>query len=73
MILALLLCILFFLAKAVESRMKAANEAIPLKHLIKDTLLVFLCVLLAKPILSLVKPMLHVDNVTPVFIGNPDF
>lgn len=67
---------IFFISKFLEMRY-VEKEARPLKVLIKDALLVFLCIVVGNYILEQVNPVLNdtlSSNITQtVFTDNPPF
>jgi hypothetical protein len=72
---AAIISVIFIIAKFIEMRF-IDKEAKPLKFLIRDTLLVYVSVIMGYFILSQLKPMIQEGGAisTPqVFTGNPEF
>ena len=72
-----IISLVFFIAKFIEMRF-IEKESKPLKLLIRDTLLVYLSVILAYYIIEQLNPVINSDSITgnnstPVFTGNPEF
>jgi hypothetical protein len=70
-----LIAVIFLVSKFLEMRY-VDKEAKPLKILIKDTLLVFICVIAGNFILEQVKPVIaeNMPQVNPAaFTDNPPF
>ncbi len=69
------IAILFLIVKFIEMRF-VDKENKPLKDLIKDTLVVYICVLAGFYLLDHLSPMMETvtGNISPaVFTGNPEF
>ena len=69
------IAILFLIIKFIEMRF-VDKENKPLKDLIKDTLVVYICVLAWFYLLEQLSPMMETvtGNISPaVFTGNPEF
>ena len=69
------IAVIFLIAKFIEMRF-IEKENKPLKELIKETLIVYICVLSGHYLLDQLSPMMDtvVSDVTPaVFTGNPEF
>ena len=67
--------VIFFIAKFLEMRY-VDNESKPLKFLIRDSLVVYVSVVMGSFIVDQLKPLIHENNVstTPqVFTDNPPF
>lgn len=75
-IIASLISFFYLIVKFIEMRFIEKNNK-PLKVLIKDTLVVYLCVLLGNFIVEQINPSLLGENVknttTQVFTNNPEF
>lgn len=72
---AFLISIVFFIGKFIESRF-INKETIPLKILMRDSLLVYFSVLFGNFIMEQLKPVINNisdNNVTPIFVDNPEF
>jgi len=72
---AAIISVIFIIAKFIEMRF-IDKEAKPLKFLIRDTLLVYVSVIMGYFILGQLKPMIQEGGAisTPqVFTGNPEF
>lgn len=72
---AAIISVIFIIAKFIEMRF-IEKEAKPLKFLIRDTLLVYVSVIMGYFILGQLKPMIQEGGAisTPqVFTGNPEF
>ena len=70
-----LISVIFFVGKFLEMRY-VEKESKPLKLLIKDTLMVFVCVLFGNFILEQVKPVISESmssSAPSVFTDNPPF
>lgn len=70
-----LISMVFLVSKFLEMRY-VEKEAKPLKLLIKDTLLVFVCILFGNFVLEQVKPVIDeniVANAPAAFTDNPPF
>jgi hypothetical protein len=72
------IAVIFFIAKFIEMRF-IEQENKPLKVLIKDSLIVYICVLSGYYIIEQLSPMIQnggeviASETTAVFTGNPDF
>ena len=75
MILPIVLCALYFSIKMFESTyiLKTSETKPPLKNLVVDTILIYICFIIGSYLMLYIKPLLHQDNVTPVFTGEPTF
>lgn len=76
-IIASIISVVYFIVKFIEMRY-IEKESRPLKHLIRDTLVVYFSVICGHFILQQVKPMIQSGGsegatVTPVFTDNPEF
>ena len=68
-----IIAIIFLIVKFVEMRF-VEKENKPLKLLIRDTILVYLCSVSGFFIMDQLKPVINVENVSPaVFTDNPTF
>jgi len=68
--------IIYFIAKFIEMRF-IEQENKPLKVLIKDSLIVYICILVGHYLIEQLSPMIQeggsVSSTPAVFTGNPDF
>jgi hypothetical protein len=66
---------LFFVIKLVEMRFIASDSKKPFKSIVKDTIFVYLTVILANTIISYLNPVIKESTTsTPmVFTDNPQF
>jgi len=75
-IIATIISVIYFIVKFIEMRY-LEKESRPLKHLIRDALVVYFSVICGYFILQQVKPMIQEggngSTVTPVFTDNPEF
>jgi len=76
-LIATIVTIVYFIIKFIEMRY-IEKENKPLKHLIRDCLIVYLSVIGGYFIVEQVKPMIQMgagegQTTTPVFTGNPEF
>jgi len=72
---AAIISVIFIIAKFIEMRF-IDKEAKPLKFLIRDTLLVYVSVIMGYFILGQLKPMIQEGgaiSAPQVFTGNPEF
>jgi hypothetical protein len=76
-ILATIISITYFIAKFIEMRF-IEKENKPLKVLIKDTIVVYICVVSGSYVLEQLSPMMQnvgesISTNPAVFTGNPEF
>jgi len=75
-VIATIVSIVYFIAKFIEMRY-IEKESKPLKHLIRDALVVYFSVICGFFILEQIKPMIQSGGngpiTTPVFTDNPGF
>jgi hypothetical protein len=74
-LIAAVISLIFLIAKFIEMRY-IDNEPKPFKVLLRDTLLVYVCVVCGFFIFNQLKPVIHeasVPNVPPAFTDNPPF
>jgi hypothetical protein len=72
-VIAGVISIIFFISKFIEMRF-IEKENKPLKLLIRDTLLVYISVILGNFILKQLNPIIHSGGENPVvFTDNPEF
>ena len=75
-VIATIVSIVYFIAKFIEMRY-IEKESKPLKHLIRDALVVYFSVICGFFILDQIKPMIqsggNEPTTTPVFTDNPEF
>jgi maltodextrin utilization protein YvdJ len=76
-IIAGIISVTFFICKFIEMRM-VDKESKPLKFLIRDSLMVYLCVLIGFFIFDQVKPMMNqvggdLPNIPAAFTDGPGF
>jgi hypothetical protein len=75
-VIAAVISITFFISKFIEMRF-IEKDSKPLKHLIRDALLVYFSVILANFIIEQINPIMNggtnVQKITPVFTDNPGF
>ena len=67
--------IIYLIAKFIEMRF-IDKENRPVKELVKDTFIVYICILIGYSILEQIEPMIEQSMEIPaaaVFTGNPDF
>ena len=71
-----IISVIFFIAKFLEMRY-IDDEPKPLKILIRDSLVVYVSVVIGSFILEQLKPMIQTagtaSNITPIFTDNPGF
>jgi hypothetical protein len=68
-----IIAVIFLIAKFIEMRF-IEKENKPLKLLIRDTILVYLCIVIGLFTIDQLKPVINVENVSPaVFTDNPTF
>ena len=68
-----IIAIIFLIVKFIEMRF-VEKENKPLKLLIRDTILVYLCSVSGFFIMDQLRPVINVENVSPaVFTDNPTF
>ena len=71
---ALLVAIIFFAIKMVENKFqKDENEIKPLKQIVKDTLVVYVCCISGSMIYKQFFPSVADTRTTSAFVNNPDF
>lgn len=75
-LLAGVISVVFFIAKFAEMRF-TENEPKPLKLMLRDTILVYVCVICGYYLLEQIKPFTqsggNVGQVTQIFMDNPEF
>ena len=72
-ILAGVISVVFFIAKFVEMRF-SEDEPKPLKLILRDTLLVYVCIVCGYYLLEQIKPFQgNVGHPTQIFMDNPEF
>ena len=75
-LLAGVISVVFFIAKFVEMRF-TENVPKPLKLMLRDTLVVYVCVVVGYYLLEQIKPFSQsggsVGQVTQIFMDNPEF
>jgi hypothetical protein len=67
--------IIYLIAKFIEMRF-IDKENRPVKELVKDTFIVYICILIGYSILEQIEPLIEQSTELPaasVFTGNPDF
>ena len=72
---AFVISLVFFVGKFIEIRF-IEKESIPIKFIIRDTLLVYFSTLFGMFIIDQLKPVINNINdstVTPIFVDNPEF
>jgi len=73
-VVAAIISVVFFITKAVENKFAAEENKKPVKFIVRDTLLVYLCVLVGHLIIEQFNNMEQSGgNHTPVFTDNPEF
>lgn len=71
---AMLVAIVFFAIKIIETKFtKDENNEKPLKHLVKDTIIVYVCSLVGAMIYTQFFPSTPTKSNTHAFVNNPDF
>jgi hypothetical protein len=71
---ALLVAIIFFSIKIIENKFqKDDNEVKPLKQIVKDTLVVYVCCISGSMIYKQFFPSGAVKGGASAFVNNPDF
>jgi hypothetical protein len=72
-ILAGVISVVFFIAKFVEMRF-SEDEPKPIKLMLRDTLLVYVCTVVGYYLLEQIKPFQgNVAQTTQIFMDNPEF
>ena len=68
-----IIAVVFLIVKFIEMRF-IEKENKPLKLLVRDTILVYICSIMGLFIIDQLNPVINVDNVAPaVFTDNPTF
>ena len=71
---AILVAIIFFAIKMIEEKFnKDETVEKPLKHIVKDTIIVYVCYIFGAMIYGQFFPAGTVKGATSAFVNNPDF